>query len=91
MSDDDIKMVLERYSGCKICNRENTKLCEDAVDYTLRQVYFTAPFKRLEDEMTRYCKFFKLSTSKLNKVLCELSEINENEKVVQEKTESCAF
>jgi len=91
MSDDDIKAVTERYSACKICTRENTKLCEESVDYALRQVYFTTPFKRKEDEITKHCKFFNLSQSKLNKALVELADSNEKKRMVAEHIGSCAY
>jgi len=90
MSDDDIKLILERYSACKICTRDGTKLCEESVDYLTRQVYFTTPFKRKEDEITKYCKFFNLSQPKLNKALSELSDNLDKETIVAEKIGSCA-
>jgi hypothetical protein len=90
MSDDDIQVVLERYSACRICNRESTKLCEESVDFLTRNIFFTTPYKRGEDEMTRYCKYFKLSTTKLNKMLGELSTTNERERIVSEKVHSDA-
>jgi len=91
MSDDDIKTILERYSACKICTRENTKLCEEAVDYMTRQVYFTTPFKRKEDGITKYCKHFNLSQPKLNKALAELADSDEKMKVVADIIGSCAY
>ncbi|MBN1786479.1 MAG: hypothetical protein JW825_05805 [Candidatus Methanofastidiosa archaeon] len=91
MSDDDVKTIIERYSACKICTRENTKLCEESVDYLIRQVYFTTPFKRNEDEITKYCKHFNLSPQKLNKALLELSETAEKERILGEKVDSCAY
>jgi hypothetical protein len=72
MTDDDIQLVVERFSACKICNREHTKLCEESVDYLLRSVYFATPFRRQQDAITKYCKYFKLSPSKLAKALGEM-------------------
>ncbi|MHC1604659.1 MAG: hypothetical protein ACXQTP_01625 [Candidatus Methanofastidiosia archaeon] len=86
--DDDITLVLERYSACNICTRENTKLCQENVDYKLRQIYFTTPYKKMENEITKYCKYFNLNPSRMNKLLCELTENNEKEKIIEERIEA---
>ena len=90
MTDDDILTVLERYSACRICTREQTKLCEDSVDYMIRCVYFASAYKNKEDSITKYCKHFNLSSSKLNKVLSEISKAEERERTIEERVSSCA-
>lgn len=90
MTDDEILMVLERYSACKICNREHTKLCEESVDYMLRCVYFTTPYRRRQDAITKYCKYFKVSPSKLAKALEEFTEQTTLEQSMGNQAQECA-
>ena len=90
MTDDEIQQVLERYSACKICNREHTKLCEESVDYMLRCVYFTTPYRRHQDSITKYCKYFKVSPSKLAKVLEEFTEQCSLEQGMSTQAQQCA-
>lgn len=90
MADDDILTVLERFSACRICTREKTKLCEESVDYMIRNVYFTTPYRNKADPITKYCKHFNLSPQKLNKALSEISSANERERAICERVGSCA-
>lgn len=61
-----LRTFVESYSACDVCRLNNTLKCSENTPYLSRAVYFTTPFKP-EDEVTFYCKNFKLNKSELKR------------------------
>jgi len=67
-----IQQVLQRYSACDICQRDKTKICEEHMPESVRQIYFMTIYPRWEDNITKRCKYFRLHKGKMENILKEM-------------------